>query len=83
MRRQTSVKVGSKVVKLSREHLYALRQDLDSIAGVEHTDEICYCECHNGKFSHTHPCCRTCGICGKNILIEALEAHQNRHQTTD
>ena len=83
MRRQTTVRLGgSRKVKLSREHMYALRQDLDSILGVPNTAELCYCSCHDGHGgTHATPCCQPCPHCHRNVLPEAYAAHTARHET--
>jgi hypothetical protein len=79
MRRQTTIRVGGKKITLSREQLYALRQDVDAVLGGQNTRELCYCPCHTGHFHHVGPCCRPCPVCGKNVLPEAFEVHTARH----
>jgi hypothetical protein len=78
MRRQTTIRVGGKKITLSREQLYALRQDVDTVRGGQNTRELCYSPCHTGHFQHVGSC-RLCPVCGKNVLPEAFEAHTARH----
>ncbi len=83
MRRRTTVRFSaSRSIKLSPEHLWALRQDLDTVFGVPNTAELCYCACHQGHdIIHSTPCCKRCPHCERNVQLDDFAGHVARHET--